>query len=158
MTEARELALEIAIMNLMVRHGLHDWTFEWDNAHVRFGCCFYGSQRITISKPIASVNSDEAVMRTTLHEIAHALAGRMHHHDHVWKEICIRIGGDGKRCYDSQSVTTPPRRWIGRCPTCYRTWTRHRRPQRRFHFCIACNPTPLHRTTKQRSIQWSEGQ
>jgi predicted SprT family Zn-dependent metalloprotease len=154
MTEARQLTLEIVILGLMQYHGLHDWTFDWDRAERRFGCCFYGSKRITISYKLASINTEERVIKTALHEIAHALVGHRHHHDAVWRATCLRIGGDGERCYTDRNTVSVAPKWVGRCPTCDRVWKRHNRPQRRILFCTPCNPTPLERFSPQRAIQW----
>ncbi len=50
---------------------------------------------------------DEEVKDTILHEIAHALVGKAHHHDDVWRAKALEIGCSGRRCHDLQF--TPPR-------------------------------------------------
>lgn len=128
-------------------------TFNWSRAKKRFGCCvcswrknsrgekeFY-KFRITISEPIALLNSWEDVRKTVIHEIAHANTPG-HHHDWVWQQECVRLGGDGKRCYKDENrggtVKLPEtKKWEGTCPVCGKVVvpTRMRRREL-YHACI----------------------
>ena len=125
--------------------------FEWDNATRRFGSCRYSFNRytgeyfnfrITISYPLASRNTWEVVKQTVIHEIAHARTAG-HGHDAVWKRECIRLGGNGKRCYTSESeggaVKTVPTKYIGVCPCCGQTFPRNRRSNGAYH-CRRAEP------------------
>ena len=78
--EAAHLAKE-----LMTRHGLAGWSFEFDHARRRFGRCDYTHRRITLSKPLTFLNPIEEVRDTLLHEIAHALAGERAGHGAKWR-------------------------------------------------------------------------
>lgn len=95
------------------QHGLsqHGWTGRLDNAEGRFGLCRPARKEITISRVLASLNSEDEVLDTILHEIAHALAaletGENCGHDERWKTICRRIGARPERCYDSTEVASP---------------------------------------------------
>jgi len=104
---------------LMVKHGLilMGWKFELDNAVRRFGVCNYRKKVIGISKHLAKLNDVEQVKDTILHEIAHALVGRGHGHDHVWKMKCIEIGAKPERCY-SDDTNTPKLRYYAVCGAC----------------------------------------
>lgn len=139
------LELRRRIMELMDEYAPKGVTFEWDRATRRFGCChnrrnrFTGEvvpYKITISYPLASRNSWEEVRKVVLHEIAHARTAG-HHHDEVWRRECLAIGGDGKRCYDSEedggNVVTLPKKYIGTCPVCGRQFPRSRRPHNAYH-------------------------
>ena len=48
-----------------------------------------------------AATADEAEIEDTLlHEIAHALVGRRHHHDAVWQAKAREIGCSARRCHD----------------------------------------------------------
>lgn len=66
-TAAEQLARE-----LMAKHKLFEWRFEWDGALTRCGYCRYSDKIISLSKPYAELNDIEHVRNTILHEIAHA--------------------------------------------------------------------------------------
>jgi hypothetical protein len=93
---------------LMAYHGLSGWRFRFDKATRRFGCCDYTRRTISLSRRIVLLNDADRVRATVLHEIAHALAGPGTGHSRQWREIALRIGGDGRRCYGSE-VTLPPK-------------------------------------------------
>lgn len=104
---------------LLKQHGLTAWNFAFDRSTRRAGCCDYRQKRITLAFDLA-VNGTEADVRDTiLHEIAHALVGRKHHHDAVWKAKVIEIGGSGERTHRLRfstprwSVTCENRCWNG---------------------------------------------
>ena len=59
----------------------------------------YDKRVVELSIPLVKINDEERVMKTILHEIAHALT-EGHGHDRVWQAKLLEIGGDGKRCYD----------------------------------------------------------
>jgi predicted SprT family Zn-dependent metalloprotease len=150
---AKELALQ-----LMAQHGLTEgnqwraatmhtvtsggmpWRFVWDNSKKRFGQCRYGRREIGLSEHLTLLNDEAHVRDTILHEVAHALVGSGHGHDHVWKAMCIRIGAKPERCYDSTAVTAVQGKWQARCPGCDRVYHRHRQPDtcRKFACTICC--------------------
>lgn len=88
---ARDLATA-----LIARHGL-DWEFGWDHARRRAGQANFTLRRITLSKHLTTLCSEEQVRQTVLHEIAHALVGPGHGHGAVWKRMAHRIGADSSR-------------------------------------------------------------
>lgn len=127
----------LALLNeKMTEHGLsaRGWTGGLDHAERRFGVCRPGKKEISISRPLSALNSDEEVLDTILHEIAHALAaietGENCGHDERWKAICRRIGARPERCYDSDEVNSPEAPWVlahrvtGEIFSCY-----HKRPK-----------------------------
>ncbi len=97
---------------LMAQHRLHQWSFQFDAATKRAGCCQYATQVISLSYEFAKRASDEEIRDTILHEIAHALVGQDHRHDAVWRAKALEIGCSGRRCHDLQF--TPPR-YIMKC-------------------------------------------
>lgn len=77
-----------------------NWTFVWDNKAIsRYGQCRYNKKEIGITKKLVLINTIEESKDVVLHEIAHALAGRGHGHDHVWKRMCRKVGARPERCY-----------------------------------------------------------
>ena len=135
--EAKQLAIE-----LMDKHGLLDtgWHFVFDNAKNRFGVCKHRSKIVGLSQNLVALNSLEQVTDTILHEIAHALVGRGHGHDHVWRAKAIEIGCDGKRCYSSETVERPKGNYTAICPNplCKEEYIRHKRPNGKKQSCGKC--------------------
>ncbi|MBL0886878.1 SprT-like domain-containing protein [Myceligenerans indicum] len=121
LVEARNLARD-----LMSRHGLAGWRFEYDDAKRRAGMCHFARRRISLSAPLATVYDESEVRDTVLHEIAHALAGPEAGHGARWREKAREIGCSGLRYVDPNAPTLDGP-WIGVCPRGHRT-TRFRRP------------------------------
>ena len=97
---------------LLTRHRLAQWSFQFDHGTRRAGSCQYDKCVISMSYDYAKHASDEDVQDTILHEIAHALVGKKHNHDAVWRAKALEIGCSGNRCHDVQF--TPPR-YIMKC-------------------------------------------
>ena len=133
--EAKQLATQ-----LMDKHGLltNGWYFHFDSAKRRFGCCHYGHKRISLSRELVELNDEARVKNTILHEIAHALVGRGHGHDHVWRAKAIEIGCDGQRCYSSHKVETPESRYIATCSNCGHIHKRHKMTNTLKYSNISC--------------------
>jgi predicted SprT family Zn-dependent metalloprotease len=125
---------------LMIRHGLADWKFQFDHARRRFGSCQYGRKLITLSRPLTLLNDPEQVRDTVLHEIAHALTPGGGHGAR-WKARCLEIGARPARCYTDQAVRSParsPARYRLGCRTCG-WWVERRRVTGRRYICTRCN-------------------
>lgn len=126
-----------ASRQLMDRHGLTSWHFEFDNAKGRFGNCNYRTRTISVSRHLTELNTWDHVANTVLHEIAHALAGKRAGHGRSWKLRAEAIGCTAERCYDADAVIAPPKKFVGTCPSCKRTVERHRRnPVACFNCCV----------------------
>ena len=113
---------------LLREHGLDDWTIVADRAKTRAGVCRFGRRQIGLSAPITALHTEEEVLDTILHEIAHALVGPQHGHDAVWRAKARQIGCSGERCVSSEAPRVPGD-WIGRCPLGHEK-SRHRAPTR----------------------------
>src|SRR5574341_274049 len=59
-------------------HQLEGWSFQFDHATKRAGCCNYQTRVISLAHAYARSAADEAIDDTLLHEIAHALVGKEH--------------------------------------------------------------------------------
>lgn len=130
--EAKQLAVK-----LMDHHGLLDkgWTFKFDKAKRRYGCCNYTHKVISLSAPLTEIRDMSNAKNTILHEIAHALVGRGHGHDNVWKQKALEIGCNGQRCSDDVRLKG---NWIGECPNGHVVY-RHRVPRKKSS-CGICYP------------------
>jgi predicted SprT family Zn-dependent metalloprotease len=135
---AQQLALD-----LMEQHNLMEkgWRFGFDTAKRRFGCCNYSYKEITLSRALVLVNDEDRVKNTILHEIAHALVGRGHGHNSVWKRKAIEIGCDGKRCYTTQNTVVPEAKYIAVCSTCGYKHKKHRLTKKTSACGVCCKGT-----------------
>lgn len=91
----------------------------------------YNHKSIELSTKLVTINNEERVRLTILHEVAHALT-EGHGHDIVWKAKLLEIGGDGKRCYSSIDTNTIERTrssklYTLKCQDCDYTAGRYRR-------------------------------
>ncbi len=133
---------------LLCKHGLSDWSACLDDAMSRAGVCKYRNKQISLSRLFLRAASEQEILDTILHEIAHALAGLEHHHDAVWRKIAREIGGTGERCHDIE-FSRP--RWIVQCPNGCFANTRKRRATR--IVCKKCKqPVRFVPWTKERAL------
>lgn len=126
---------------LMAKHQLNQWSFQFDNGTKRGGCCHYATQLLSLSHEFAKRASDEEIRDTILHEIAHALVGKEHRHDEVWRAKALQIGCSGRRCHDLQF--TPPR-YIVKCE--HNCWVATAERRRRGVVCTRCRGTVVYLT------------
>lgn len=74
-------------------------------AGLRAGTCNFAKNRYQFNLSQA-VQNDSIERLTVPHEIAHMVAKRVYGasgHGHVWRSICIALGGDGQRCYSAKA-------------------------------------------------------
>mgnify|MGYP000872517755 FL=1 len=102
-TRGDEKRLEIVARQarqLLDHHGLKEWGFHFDEGTRRAGCCRFDRKTISLSLAFAVAGAEAQIEETLLHEIAHALVGRNHHHDALWRAKAVEIGCSGRRCHD----------------------------------------------------------
>lgn len=119
--EARELHMESVqqlALQLLAENGLTNWRFKFDPSTQRAGCCYFRDKLISIAFEHARKGKDEEIRDTILHEIAHALVGKKHNHDAVWKAKAREIGCSGERTHQLQFAAP---RWFITCEN--RCWT-----------------------------------
>lgn len=111
---------------LLTRYGLaqQGWTFRLSNTKRAVGYCHFTSREIEFSKWFLS-SPPEDITDTLLHEIAHALVGKGHGHDDVWKAKAIEIGANPSHKTET-AKTKAPFNFMLKCPTCDRKWYRYR--------------------------------
>ena len=141
--EAKRLALE-----LLAKHGLHDWGFGFNRRKRGMGLCRFDDRFIELSIYFVDRNSREEIVDTILHEIAHALVGVGHGHDAVWKAKCVEVGAKPERCGEADM---PVGAWKSTCGVCAKVYSRHRRPKTLTGYhCRACGPD-------RGKLKWSLG-
>ncbi len=105
---------------------LCNWAFALNNRKRALGLCDYEIKTVFISSHFISTLSDEEVMDTIIHEIAHAAtpgAG----HGIKWKKMCKALGGRPERV-SSVNVKTPEPKYVASIESKV-VGTYHRRPK-----------------------------
>jgi len=108
---------------LLHQYGLYEqgWRFEFSNTQRTIGDCSHNSKTIRYSKHYMT-SDPESITDTLLHEIAHALVGRGHGHDYVWRKMCVRIGANPDRTPDinkqAQTRSTAKKNYRIMCGDC----------------------------------------
>lgn len=120
----------------LIDYGLIEWSFKFDNAKRRAGCCKYRYKIISLSRYYVDMNDYDEIIDTILHEIAHAIVGPGNGHGPKWVEACLVVGAKPVRCYDSSVVKMPKGRWTATC-ICPIIYHRHRKPKYKYH-CRKC--------------------
>ena len=150
-TLTETLALDWKCADLMEKHGLtaRGWKFEHHNAKRQYGLCHYGKRTIFLSKHLLPLMTEQAVIDTMLHEIAHALVGGGHGHGPVWRNKCLEIGAKPNRtsCMtkkleggaETARAFTSTWKYTLTCPTCKTTVPKNRKPKSRCS-CSKCCP------------------
>jgi predicted SprT family Zn-dependent metalloprotease len=95
-------------------YGYTDWSVEIDRAKRRAGQTRYSDKTITISRYHIESNSDEEVMDTVLHEVAHVLAPSGSHHGPEWQATARAVGARPERV--ARTGMNAPHKWEGTCP------------------------------------------
>ncbi|QKO02473.1 SprT-like protease [Mycobacterium phage DroogsArmy] len=133
MTPAEALGITT---NLLRQHGLKGWLVQFDNAKRRAGQCNYRLRVISLSKHLMARRSYRDTMNTITHEIAHALTPGQGH-GYRWVRQHQALGGDGKRCFQSDDVDLSAP-WIATCGH-GKQFARYRRPKRLEGYRCRCS-------------------
>ena len=124
------------------------YTFKFDTAKRRFGCCSYGKKTIGLSMPLCAENLDKIdtkITDTMLHELAHAFSVQVYGirdgrgHGYNWQHIAKQIGCNGKRCFDSNSVNLPKSKYTLVCDSCKKETPKHKRITKTYACGDCCN-------------------
>lgn len=119
--------------SLLAAHRLKKWRFKFDHAARRAGSCAYRDKTISLAFGLAASGTEADIRDTLLHEIAHALVGRKHHHDAVWKAKAHEIGCSGERTHKLQFAEP---RWTVTCEN--RCWSHTALRRNRRLICRRC--------------------
>ena len=101
---------------MLAKYNLTTWRFGIDVARRRAGVCRYHDKTITVSRRFIELNTDEEVVGTILHEIAHAIAGSAAGHGPIWQAVAKGLGAAPERC--CIHGTFPEGEWKATCPQC----------------------------------------
>lgn len=104
MQQAKQTQFIAQVIAIFESFGLTQmgWSFKFDRAKRRAGCCFYNTKTVSLSYYLVEQNNfivTDNVKNILLHEIAHALVGPNHGHDDIWRKKALEIGCDGMRCH-----------------------------------------------------------
>ncbi len=132
-SEERVKAVKDLALELLIQHGLKQWKFKFDHSTRRAGCCNYRDKTISIAFDLARSGKDEDIRDTLLHEIAHALVGKKHNHNAIWKAKAREIGCTGERTHRLQFA---PPRWNVECEN--RCWTHTAQQRNSKLICRKC--------------------
>jgi len=130
------------VYRLLNEHGLVEkgWTFKLSNTKRIMGQCRYRTKEIRVSGVHIALGEDADIMDTIRHEVAHAITGPGHKHDHVWKLNAIRLGARPKAT--AKLGYSLPHKYEIRCGVCETTLQkRHRRKSRKVlarAYCKKC--------------------
>lgn len=103
---------------LLREHNLNTWSFLInDRPKRRLGMCNYRDRTIQLSGWVLEKCPERAI-NTIRHEVAHALVGAGHRHNHVWKAAAIKLGANPVACTALPMNERPPHTWILFCPSC----------------------------------------
>jgi SprT protein len=142
--KARQMAEDL------IRYHRPEFRFEFDGAKRRFGRCNHDKRLISLSRALVAMNTEDQVLDTILHEIAHARAGHKAGHGEEWKATARALGCSDSRTYDSSVVVTPPKSWEGICPGCETRIMRHRRKR------ISCSKCGMGKFNPEFLFVWSK--
>lgn len=115
---------------------LEKWQFGFDSAKRRAGLCNYTDKRITISRYLVDIHSVDETMQVVLHEVAHAMSGKVAGHSKVWLATAKSIGYRAER-FTGKEIAEETAAWIGVCPQGHRHY-RYRQPKTPMS-CGVCN-------------------
>jgi hypothetical protein len=127
-TQAASTVAEIVIRKmaheLMGHYNLSQtgWEFYFNDNRSRLGVCKDYNKSIELSVWHVNNSPFESVKNTLLHEIAHAIVGCGHQHNHVWRRKAIEIGCDGERC----GTMNAPYKYTAICSNCETTYQTNR--------------------------------
>lgn len=97
----------------------------WVNSNKILGRCNYKDKRIELSLDFASLNVEDRIINTILHEIAHALTGfELDSHGPKWQAKAIELGAIPKPICNLSA--RPKFKYYYECPICKRRWYRDR--------------------------------
>lgn len=103
---------------LLREHNLNTWSFLInDRPKRRLGMCNYRDKTIQLSAWVLEKCPERAV-NTIRHEVAHALVGYGHRHNHIWKAAAIKLGANPVACTALPMEERPEHTWKLLCPKC----------------------------------------
>lgn len=111
--------------DVLKEQGLDHWVVSSSGGRRTIGMCDYRNKTIILSKHHLTHDSDEDIIDTIFHEVAHAL-NPLDGHGSKWRKTAKRLGGTGEQYH--RLGKTYPSKWSTMCinghsPKVYR-WNR----------------------------------
>lgn len=120
--------------DMMRQHGLRGWKALINNSRSQLGYCHWTKKTIALSIFHVTGSSDDKIMNTILHEIAHALVGPSSNpHGSAWQRKALEIGCNAERC----GYMNAPKKYTGECRWCGKQFGVNRRTK--FACSDCCN-------------------
>lgn len=114
---------------------LDGWKCKLNNRRSSWGLCDYSRKTIYLSKYLVQYGTEDEILQTLLHELAHALTPEDRGHGADWLAVARRLGYTGGRCADR--VLPVKHKYIGHCGSGHR-FVRHRM-RGSGGYCTACH-------------------
>jgi hypothetical protein len=137
------MTAERTARSLMEEHGLTNVDFAWNRGKKMMGLTRFRRTplgaipfEISLSKHFVPIVTDEEVLDTILHEIAHALAGLEAGHGYRWKAKARELGAKPLACQPASA--RPEAKYTMVCPNGH-SRRAHRKPLR-VRSCGTCAP------------------
>ena len=101
------IELKRTAQDMMDQHGLtaRGWVLDFNTNKSRAGVCYHRERKIAFSTVLMKHFGEAEALNTVTHEIAHALVGPGNGHNYTWKQMHIRLGGNGSRTWSDKTGT-----------------------------------------------------
>ncbi len=124
---------------LLLKHGLKDWSFGFNQNKMRAGVCRFAAARVELSQGFALLNPLSECLQVVAHECAHAIAGPEARHGPAWKEACRLTGARPEATCNGRTIQMPSGAWRAVCPCCSLVYNRHKKPREGYGYhCVRC--------------------
>lgn len=126
---------------LLLKHQLFHWRLELKkHTGSRLGSCDYKVFIIVLNGFYVANHSEEMVLDTLRHEVAHALTPG-HQHDNVWKAMAVQLGCRPEAHWKTGIILNPGK-YKAVCPSCQVTFYKYRKPRylhlKGAYYCPEC--------------------
>lgn len=117
---ARRTRIERDTLAMLAARGVTGWKVEFHHTIAFAGRCVYAPKTIKYSIPFMLYANETQIAETIAHETAHAILGPGFGHDSEWAELCVDLGGSGRRQtgYPQPLYNSKNFEWIGVCSNC----------------------------------------
>lgn len=126
--------------NLMIKHGVPLWRLEFVNAMAYAGITNHKRNVIALTVEYVQAYNEEQITQLVLHEIAHAIRGRVavNAHDEKWLFIAQRMGYTGGTCMP-ETYPSPRIVWDYTCTSTGQILETQEPPADNDDTCKLCN-------------------
>ena len=146
LNQRKEITMDLSKAEMMakdlIKHHNIGYTFGWINTRRVLGRCYYYRKHIALSRKTTPYQTEDQVLDTILHEIAHALAFKAggRHHDNIWKGFSNQLGAIPTRIQPGEHKPMLST-YIGKCLTCGHEWNVNKRIRNAQHRGCKTNTT-----------------